>query len=139
MCGGTTDTGLAGTVCDVVRRSLGTAVEALENRIHQLAGVQNRSDLTKKVRKWIDPLVDEVGRGGVGMKAGLAGLQAVLTGKNPVWAAIKGLISGLSLEAKIGLVLVLTLALLLGPVLLVVLLLALLVAVVVAVVRSVTE
>ncbi|WP_245687767.1 hypothetical protein [Rhodococcus phenolicus] len=137
--GGTTDTGPAGTVCDVVRRSFGAAVEALENRIHQLVGVQNRGDLAKKIRKWIDPLVDEVAHGSVGIKAGLAGLQAVLAGKNPVWAAIKGLVSGLSLEAKIGLVLVLTLGLLLGPVLLVVLLLALLVVVVVAVVRAVTE
>jgi len=137
--GGTTDTGPAGAVFEVVRRSLGAAVEALENRVHQLTGVQNRGDLAKKIRKWIDPLVDEVAHGRAGMKAALAGLQAVLAGKNPVWAAIKGLVAGLSLEAKIGLVLVLSLALLLGPVLLVVLLLALLVAVVVAAVRTGTD
>lgn len=90
----------------------------------------------QKIQEWVDTLVEEVAHGGAGMRAGLEGLRAVLTGKNPVWAAIKGLVSGLSGKAKIALILLLGLGLLLGPVLLVVLLLALLAMVIVAAVRA---
>ncbi|MFC9841427.1 hypothetical protein ACFVKB_47935 [Rhodococcus sp. NPDC127530] len=90
----------------------------------------------QKIEEWMDPLVGEVAHGGVGMTAGLEGVRAALTGKNPVWAAIKGLVSGLSGQAKVALILLLVLGLLLGPVLLVVLLLALLVMAIVAAVRA---
>ncbi|MCJ0902592.1 hypothetical protein [Rhodococcus sp. ARC_M6] len=86
----------------------------------------------------MDTLVDGVARS-PGMKAGLAGIRAILTGKNPAWAAIKALVTGLSGKTKIALALLLILGLLLGPVLLVVLLLALVVAAVVAAVRSGAE
>ena len=90
----------------------------------------------EKVQGWVDALVEEVVHGGAGMKAALEGLRAALTGKNPVWAAIKGLVSGLSGKTKIVLILLLVLGLLLGPVLLVLLLLALLAMVIVAAVRA---
>ncbi|EID79152.1 MULTISPECIES: hypothetical protein [Rhodococcus] len=73
--------------------------------------------IKQKIQEWINTLVDEVAHGGVGMQAGLEGIRAALTGKNPVWAAIKGLASGLSTNAKIALILLLALGLLLGPVL----------------------
>jgi hypothetical protein len=92
--------------------------------------------LTKKIQEWMDTLVDAVADGGAGMNAGLAGIQAALAGKNPMWAAVKGLVSGLSGKAKAALILLVIFGLLLGPVLLVVLLLALLVAGLVAAVRA---
>jgi hypothetical protein len=92
--------------------------------------------VTKKFQEWVDTLVEEVAHGGAGLKAALEGLRAALTGKNPVWAAIKGLVSRLSGKTKIVLILLLVLGLLLGPVLLVLLLLALLAMVIVAAVRA---
>ncbi|MFI6430713.1 hypothetical protein [Rhodococcus oryzae] len=123
-------------------RPVESAVEWLNTQIHRLLeNLRDRSaGLTKKfqqkIQEWVDALVEEVAHGGAGMKAGLEGLKAALTGKNPVWAAVKGLVSGLSGKAKIALILLLVLGLLLGPVLLVVLLLALLAMVIVAAVRS---
>jgi len=73
------------------------------------------------------------------MQAGLEGIRAAATGKNPVLAAIKGLVSGLSGQAKVALVLLLVFGLLLGPVVLVVLLLVLVVAALVAAVRATAE
>ena len=99
-------------------------------------GAMLSEKIKQKIQEWMNPLVDEVAHGGVGMKAGLDGVRAALTGKNPVWAAIKGLVSGLSTKAKVSLILLLVLGLLLGPVLLVVLLLALLVMAIVAAVRA---
>ncbi|MFG1931876.1 hypothetical protein ACGFK1_14675 [Mycobacterium sp. NPDC048908] len=92
--------------------------------------------LTTKVEKWMDTLVEAAANGGAGVKAALEGIRATLTGKNPVWAAIKGLVSGLSGQAKLAIVLLLALGLLLGPVLLVVLLLALVVVALIAAVRA---
>ncbi|HET7667625.1 MAG TPA: hypothetical protein VFK56_16470 [Mycobacterium sp.] len=89
-----------------------------------------------RVRAWMDTLFEALEHGGAGMKAGFEGIRAALTGKNPVWAAIKGLWSGLSGPAKTALVLLVILGLLLAPVLLVVLLLALLVVALVAAVRQ---
>ncbi|MDC3727082.1 hypothetical protein HNC20_04730 [Rhodococcus rhodochrous] len=92
--------------------------------------------LTRKIRGWVDSLLGEVTRGGVGLQAVLAGIRAALEGRNPALAALGGLISGLSTKAKIGLAVLIVLVLLLGPVLLVILLLAVLVAVVISAVRS---
>ena len=73
------------------------------------------------------------------MSAGLAGIQAALTGKNPVWAAVKGFVSALSGKAKAALVLLVIFGLLLAPVLLLVLLLILLIAALVAAVRAASQ
>ncbi|MFE4498459.1 hypothetical protein ACFRFQ_01275 [Rhodococcus sp. NPDC056743] len=81
-------------------------------------------------------LVEDATPHGPGVTAGLAGARAVLTGKNPAWPAVKGLVSGMSGKTKVTLILLLVLALLLGPVLLVVLVLALIGAGVVAAVRA---
>ncbi|WP_016884872.1 hypothetical protein [Rhodococcus jostii] len=123
-------------------RSVEAAIEWLKTHLHRLLeaardrGAMLTDKIQQKIQEWIKTLVDEVAHGGVGMQAGLEGVRAALTGKNPVWAAIKGLASGLSTKAKIALLLLLTLGLLLGPVLLVVLLLALLVMAIVAAVRA---
>lgn len=76
----------------------------------------------------LDTIAESLSRGGASTIAALRAVDAALTGKNPVWAAIKGLVSGLSRTAQIALVLLIVLGLLLGPVLLVLALLALLVA-----------
>ena len=123
-------------------RSIQAAIEWLKTHIHQLLetardrGAMLTEKIKQKIQEWIETLVDEVAHGGVGMQAGLEGVRAALTGKNPVWAAIKGLVSGLSTKAKVALILLLGLGLLLGPVLLVVLLLALLVMAIVSAVRA---
>ncbi|MCU1699310.1 MAG: hypothetical protein JWR34_5373 [Mycobacterium sp.] len=116
-------------------------VESLKTHVYRLldAVLDRGVVLTRKIQEWMDTLVEAVEHGGAGMKAGLEGIRAALTGKNPVWAAIKGLVSGLSGTAKVALVLLLVLGLVLAPVLLVVLLLALLVAALVAAVRAAAE
>ncbi|WP_244373414.1 hypothetical protein [Rhodococcus sp. ZPP] len=117
-------------------------IEWLKNTVHGLLDTaRDRGDtLTQKIqqriRKYRDTLVDPAAHGNAGVIAGLEALRAVLTGKSPVWAATKALVSRLSSKTKIIIVLLLILGLLLGPVLLVVLLLALVVAAVVAAVRA---
>jgi hypothetical protein len=135
-CGGPSDAPRG-----LVSRSLDTVVEWLKTHVHRLLdAVRDRGEvLTRKIQEWMDTLVEAVARGGPGMKAGLEGVRAVLMGKNPVWAAIKGLVSGLSGGAKVALVLLPVFVLLLGPVLLVVLLLVLIVAALVAAVRAAAE
>lgn len=89
-----------------------------------------------KIQEWLDKLAETVANGGASMKAAFDSVRAALVGKNPVWAAIKSMVSGLSRKAKIVLVLLLVLALLLAPVLLVVVLLAIVVALLVGAVRA---
>jgi hypothetical protein len=74
--------------------------------------------------------------GGAVQRAGWAALQAVLTGGNPVVAAIKTWFAALSTPMKILVIVGLVLLALLAPVLLLLLLLALAVAVVVISVRA---
>jgi hypothetical protein len=116
-------------------------VALLKTHVRQLLdGVRDRGEvLTKNIQEWMDSLVDTVAHGGAGMKAGTDRIRAALTGKNPVGAAIKGLVSGLSGTAKAALVLLLVVGLLLGPVVLVVLLLALVIAALIAAVRAAAE
>ncbi|MEN0139976.1 MAG: hypothetical protein AAGC80_32805 [Rhodococcus sp. (in: high G+C Gram-positive bacteria)] len=109
-------------------------MDALRDR-----GETEAQHLRQKFKEWLASLVHEVIHSSAGAGAGLEGIRAALTGKNPVWAAIKALVSGLSGKAKFGLVLLLVVALLLGPILLVILLLVLLVAVIVAAVRAATR
>jgi hypothetical protein len=116
-------------------------VEWLKTHVHQLLDTvrDGAEALTSKVQEWMDTLLEAVANGGAGAKAGLEGVRAILAGKNPAVAAIKGLVSGLSGKAKVTIALVLIFGLLLGPVLLVVLLLALLVAALIAAVRAGSE
>ena len=85
---------------------------------------------------WLDTIAESLAHGGASTNAVLRAIDAARNGKNPVWAAIKGLVSGLSHTAQIALVLLIVLGLLLGPVLLVLALLALLGAGLVAAVRA---
>jgi hypothetical protein len=123
------------------QEAVAAVVESLKAYVRQLLdAVRDRGEeLTKKIQEWMDTLIEAVAHGGAGMQAGLAGIRAAAAGKNPVLAAIKGFVSGLSGPAKVGLVLLLTLGLLLGPVVLVVLLLVLVVAALVAAVRPAAE
>jgi hypothetical protein len=119
--------------------SVGAWLKAQVNRL--LAGVRHAGDVLKnKIQEWMDTLADAVADGGAGLRAAVAGIAAVLTGKNPIWAAIKGLMSGLSGPAKAALVLLVTLGLLvLGPILLLVLLLALLVVALIVAFRAASQ
>jgi hypothetical protein len=118
--------------------SVGAWLKAQVNRL--LAGVRHTGDVLKnKIEEWMDTLADAVADGGAGVNAALGGVRGLLTGKNPMWAAVKGLVSGLSGKAKVALVLLVTFGLLLGPVLLLVLLLALLVVALVAAVRAASQ
>jgi hypothetical protein len=123
-----------GELTDAVVELLKTYVQ------HLLDAVRDRGELlTRKIQEWMDTLVEAIAHGGAGMRAGLAGIQAAAMGKNPALAAIRGLVSGLSGQAKVALVLLLVVGLLLGPVLLVVLLLVLVVVALFAAVRAATE
>ncbi|PQP17137.1 hypothetical protein C5613_35130 [Rhodococcus opacus] len=123
-------------------RSVGAVIEWLKEHVHRIVeavrvrGETLTQNIRQKIQEWMHTLVDATAQSDAGIKAGIAGVRAVLTGKNPVWAAIKALVSGLSGKAKVALVLLLVLVLLLGPVLLVVFLLVLVVAALVAAVRA---
>lgn len=92
--------------------------------------------LAGQFREWMDTLFETVEHGSAGVKAAVEAAKATLTGKNPVWAAVKGLWTAMSGPAKAALVLLVVVGLLLAPVLLVVLLLALLVVALIAAVRA---
>ncbi|WP_241385300.1 hypothetical protein [Rhodococcus sp. CH91] len=118
---------------------LGAAAEKLlktcvDRGVDALGGLGDR--LSRRIRGWVDSLLEDATRGSAGRRAVLSGIRAALKGRNPVLAALGGLISGLSTKVKIGLAVLIALTLLLGPVLLVVLLLALLVAAVIGAIRS---
>lgn len=99
----------------------------------------------------IDEVVDKIGdvaaadlgdlaaSGGPLTTAGLGAVRAVMSGKNPVWAALRGAWSGTSTKIKVVIVLCLVLILLLAPVFLVGVLLGLLIAAIVAAIRSATR
>lgn len=83
---------------------------------------------------WLDAFLEEVERGNPGLAAGLEAIRAVARGVDPRWAALRGLVSAMSVKAKVVVVLLVLAGLILAPVLLVVLLLvALALAIVVAV------
>ncbi|MBD8052344.1 hypothetical protein ICV35_01525 [Rhodococcus ruber] len=123
------------------RRPFAAAVEWLKTHVRWLArAVRKRRDaVLRDAPASTDQLIDTVTEGSASTRAVLKGAGAALTGKNPVWAAVKGLISGLSTRTKILLALLVVLVALLAPVLLVVALLALLVAWLVAAVRAATR
>jgi hypothetical protein len=94
---------------------------------------------SRKVEDWADDLNDFVASGGPTTQAVFEGLKAMLRGKNPVWAAIKGAWSGASPGLKLAVVLVMVLTVLLSPAVLLVLVLGLLVAALVAGIRAATR
>ncbi len=94
---------------------------------------------SRKLEHWAADLNDLVASGGPATQAVAEGLTAKLSGKNPVWAAIKGAWSGASLKAKLAVVLILLVAGLLAPVVLLVLVLGLLVAAIVMGIRAATR
>ena len=115
--------------------------EELKSQLYRLLDsvLASGLPLAKRFQELTNTLFEAVEHGSPGMRAGLEGVRAVFTGKNPVWAAIKGLWSGLSGPAKTALVLLVILGLALAPVLLVILLLALLALALVAAVRAAAE
>ncbi|MDV6266615.1 MULTISPECIES: hypothetical protein [Rhodococcus] len=126
-----------GTDRGPVWRSVEAALEWLKTHTHLADSVQDRvGAVTSKLQERMKTFVEGATPHGPAVTAGLAGVRAVLTGKNPVLPAVKGMVSGLSGKTKVMLVLLFALALLLGPVLLVVLVLALIVAGVIAAVRA---
>lgn len=91
---------------------------------------------SRKIDKSADEVEDTVAEEGAGPSAGLGGLRALLTGKSPAWAALKGAWSGASIKSKTVAILALILLLVLAPVLLVVLLLVLIVVGVITAIRA---
>ncbi|WP_233272090.1 hypothetical protein [Mycolicibacterium smegmatis] len=114
------------------------AIEWVKAQVRRLLdAVRERSHaLTKQLQEWMDSLFDAIENSSPRLKAVVEALRAVMSGKNPVWAAIKGLWTGLSAGAKALLILAVIVAILLLPVLVVVLLLALLVVAVIVAIRA---
>lgn len=114
------------------------AIEWVKAQVRRvLDAVRERSHaLTKQLQEWMDTLFDAIENSSPRLKAVVEALRAVMSGKNPVWAAIKGLWTGLDAGAKALLILAVIVAILLLPVLVVVLLLALLVVAVIVAVRT---
>ena len=103
---------------------------------------QALSDLASTVSKSVAEAVpdeDTVASAGVAPSVGYQGIKATLLGRNPVWAAVKGVWMGAGVGLRVAMVVGLVLLLLLNPVLLVLGLLALLVAAVVAGIRAATH
>lgn len=112
---------------------LGSAFSGLSQATLEYAAAKG----SQKVEDWTRRLDDVAKpRLGAAERAGYEGLKAVVTGKNPVWAAIKGGWKGASGTTRTVVVLSLTLLLVLSPGVLLLLLLGLLVAAVVAGVRA---
>ena len=128
-----------------VPRSIDEAAQWLKPHLHHildhplLVEVKDRGAVRKSLDDWLDTVAESVAHGGPSTTAALRAIDSALNGKNLVWAAIKGLVSGLSRTVKVALVLLILLGLVLGPILLVLALLALLVAGLVAAVRAATR
>ncbi|WP_234820525.1 hypothetical protein [Mycolicibacterium goodii] len=117
------------------------AIDWVKDQVRRLlTAVRDRSQaLTAQLQEWMDKLFDAIENGGPRLKAAVEAIRAVLSGKNPVWAAIKGLWAGLSGAARALLLLAVIVAILLLPVLVIVLLLALLVVAVIVAVRAASD
>jgi hypothetical protein len=129
------NTAIGATKSAPVATSLAPALSDLR----EAALLYATAKVSRKVEDWADDLNDFVASGGSTTQAVVGGLKAMLRGKNPVWAAIKGAWSGASSELKLAVVLILILTLLLGPVVLLVLVLGLLIAALVAGIRAATR
>jgi hypothetical protein len=112
---------------------LGAAFQGLSQATMQYAAAKG----TQKVGDWTQRL-DEAAqlRLGAVQRAGYESLKALVTGKNPVWAAVKGWWQGASGTTRAVVVVALTLVLLLSPGALLLLLVGLLVAAIVAGTRA---
>ncbi|TDW87539.1 hypothetical protein EV137_5622 [Kribbella pratensis] len=130
-----TNTAIGATRSAPVATSLAPALSDLR----EAALLYATAKVSRKVEDWADDLNDFVASGGPTTQAVFAGLGAMLRGKNPVWAAIKGAWSGASPQLKLAVVLILILTLLLSPGVLLVLLLGLLIAALVAGIRAATR
>lgn len=117
------------------------AIDWVKDQVRRLlTAVRDRGQaLTAQLQEWMDKLFDAIENGGPRLKAAVEAIRAVLSGKNPVWAAIKGLWAGLSGAARALLLLAVIVAILLLPVLVIVLLLALLVVAVIVAVRAASD
>ncbi|MFC9362936.1 hypothetical protein ACFTZB_41015 [Rhodococcus sp. NPDC057014] len=125
-----------------VPRSVDDAAKWLKPHLHDhplLGEVKERAAVRKSLDQWLDTVAESVAHGGPSTTAALRAIDSTLNGKNPIWAAIKGLVSGLSRTVKVALVLLILLGLVLGPILLVLALLALLVAGLAIAVRAATR
>jgi hypothetical protein len=127
-----TNTAIGATKSAPVATSLAPALSDLR----EAALLYATAKVSRKVEDWADDLNDFVASGGPTTQAVFAGLGAMLRGKNPVWAAIKGAWSGASPQLKLAVVLILILTLLLSPGVLLLLLLGLLIAALVAGIRA---
>ena len=110
--GGAAD-GPAGAFTSILNAAVGNAAASLE---HKASGLADK--------------LDGIGGGGAKEKAGAAGVKAVVRGKNPVWAVIRGAWQAgtpVVRAAIISSVVSVILLLLLSPVLLLVFLLGLLI------------
>ena len=107
----------------VMSAALGVAAAKVDDWTEKLNQVASGS-----ASKPVDRVADDLAEGGgAKQQAGVRGVQAGVTGKNPVWAAIKGAWAGGGTGVKVAVIaagVALVLVLLLSPVLLVVVLLA---------------
>ena len=104
----------AGAFTSILNAAVGNAAASLE---HKASGLADK--------------LDGIGGGGAKAEAGAAGVKAVVRGKNPVWAVIKGAWQAGTPAVRAAIIASLVsviLLLVLSPVLLVVFLLVLLVA-----------
>ena len=115
-----------------VTTSLASALRDVVGAALQLTNAK----VAKKVDEWTESLEELASSGHATERAVYEGIKAMLSGKNPVWAGIKGAWLGASVQMRVVAVLVLVLVLLLGPVLLLLLVLGLLVAALVAGIRA---
>jgi hypothetical protein len=92
----------------VLENAFGLALEKVEGLARSLEGI--------------------AARGGPKLGGLLGGAQAVLTGANPVWGAVKGAVAAMSPGAKAALITVLVLAILLLPVTVILVLVGLIIA-----------
>lgn len=126
---------------DAFRDVLGTTVAALSTKIDDWTDrLNSTAGGSGAPPSAADHAADDLAEGGgAGQQAGVRGLQAGLTGKNPIWAAIKGAWTGGSPAVKAAVItagVAVILLLVLSPVLLVVLLVTVPILVVVSRVRS---
>jgi hypothetical protein len=112
--------------------SLGSAFRVLSEATVQYALTKG----SQKVGDWTRRLEEIAAPSGVVERAGFEGLKAYLSGKNPVWAAIKGGWQGTSGGVKAAILVSLVLLVVLSPGLVLLLLIGLIVAAVVAGLRA---
>jgi len=116
------------TSTDVLKERLRSLLDTLLDRLFGLA-----LDQVEALGAWFDEIA---ARGGVRVNALLGGARAALSGRSPVWGAVRGAFAGMSQEARIALIVALVLAVLLLPLTVVVVLLALIVAAIVVAIAA---